>query len=559
MEEELRIENHNEKEQIIVQEQGSVQEQVNIEEQVEKNKPEEELLRYFIRKGFLLDKNLAEFFQKIGNKELAEEILGRIVSVAKTRVITKALITIHFHEIKPFLNELELERREFFDSFFKPDEIKVGKEEEEVKEVIKGPELPSFKILSSKIIQDRKIEVRDFVTHFKNRYNFFKDLLKEKKELRNLTSIDKIGNNRDFSIIGMVYSKRITKNKNVLIELEDPTGRINVVVNQTKPELFEKTKEIMLDDIIAVRCSGSREIGFVNDFYFTDLMVNDKKKSKRDVYALFTSDIHLGSHNFLEENFEKFISWLNGEGVDEEQKEKISKIKYLFIVGDSVDGVGVFPGQEEALKIKDMKSQYIELAKYLERIPKHITIFMCPGQHDAVRVPEPQPPVDVDFAEPLTKLENLYLVTNPAVIELESGHVENAEGIKVLMYHGASLHSWINEIEELRMMNAHHCPAKVLKHILKHRHLSPTHSATTYVPDDKEDSLVIKQAPDIMLTGDLHKPDVDMYNNILIICSSCWQSITSFEEKVGNKPDPCKVPMLNLKTRELKILDFSGD
>jgi hypothetical protein len=48
-------------------------------------------------------------------------------------------------------------------------------------------------------------------------------------------------------------------------------------------------------------------------------------------------------------------------------------------------------------------------------------------------------------------------------------------------------------------------------------------------------------------------------SNILLVASSCWQSITPFEEKVGNNPDPCKVPLLNLKTREIKILDFSGN
>jgi len=29
-----------------------------------------------------------------------------------------------------------------------------------------------------------------------------------------------------------------------------------------------------------------------------------------------------------------------------------------------------------------------------------------------------------------------------------------------------------------------------------------------------------------------------------------------FEEKVGNIPDPCKVPLFNLKSREIKIIDF---
>jgi len=48
-----------------------------------------------------------------------------------------------------------------------------------------------------------------------------------------------------------------------------------------------------------------------------------------------------------------------------------------------------------------------------------------------------------------------------------------------------------------------------------------------------------------------------MYNNILLVASSCWQAKTPFEEKVGNNPDPCKVPVFNLKSREIKILDFS--
>jgi DNA polymerase II small subunit/DNA polymerase delta subunit B len=45
----------------------------------------------------------------------------------------------------------------------------------------------------------------------------------------------------------------------------------------------------------------------------------------------------------------------------------------------------------------------------------------------------------------------------------------------------------------------------------------------------------------------------------LILCSSCWQSITPFEEKVGNQPDPCKVPVVNLQTGAIKILDFTED
>ena len=232
------------------------------------------------------------------------------------------------------------------------------------------------------------------------------------------------------------------------------------------------------------------------------------------------------------------------------------KIRYLFVVGDTIEGVGIYPGQEKELKIKDIKEQYNKLAEFYSMIPKHIQIIQCAGQHDGVRVPEPQPPIGRDFGESLHNLPNLHLVSNPSLVEI--GFKEGKEGIKVLMYHGASMHSVINEIEELRLSNAHTYPSKVIKHLLLRRHLAPTHGLITYIPGE-EDSMIIKEVPDIITTGDLHKTDINSYNNILIIANSCWQSMTAFEEKVGNVPDPCKVPILNLKTREIKVLDFSGD
>ena len=86
--------------------------------------------------------------------------------------------------------------------------------------------------------------------------------------------------------------------------------------------------------------------------------------------------------------------------------------------------------------------------------------------------------------------------------------------------------------------------------------MAPSHGDMIYIPDSKSDPMLIKEVPDIITTGDLHKMDIDKYNGILIISNSCWQLMTAFEEKVGNKPDYCKVPLLNLKTGSIKILDF---
>jgi DNA polymerase II small subunit len=94
--------------------------------------------------------------------------------------------------------------------------------------------------------------------------------------------------------------------------------------------------------------------------------------------------------------------------------------------------------------------------------------------------------------------------------------------------------------------------------MLKRRHLAPTHGEVSYIPNAQQDPLVINEVPDVLCTGEVHRLDIETYNGVLIITGSCWQGQTEFEEKVGNVPDPCKVPVFNLKTRELKVLDFSS-
>ncbi|MAG61779.1 hypothetical protein CMI43_03120 [Candidatus Pacearchaeota archaeon] len=526
---------------------------------------ESNTLKLFLEKGFLLDKEMLDFLNELDDRDVANEILDKIAVVSRKKVITKNLVGDNIDKIKPILFELDGEKKKLVDKYFVNVSIsvEVKKEssiEDNVEKVAKYDKdyiAPgNVKILSSPIIASQKLEVRNFVKHFKSRYNGMKKLLMERPELDNLISIDKITGNNEICIIGLVTSKQITKNKNLILEVEDLTGSVKILINQNKEEVYEKSKEILLDDIIGFKCNGTRDFLFVNDFFYPDCHVVEKKRLEEESYALFISDVHVGSNNFLGDNFMKFINWLNGVGSDDKQKETLKKIKYMFVVGDTIEGVGVYPGQEKELVIKDIKTQYDRLAEFYGKIPKHIQIIQCAGQHDGVRVPEPQPPVGEDFGEALHKLSNVHLVSNPSFIEI--GGTESNEGIKVLMYHGASMHNVIGEIEELRLANAHSSPAKVIKHLLLRRHLAPTHGATTYIPGE-EDCMLIKEVPDIITTGDLHRTDIDSYNNVLIIANSCWQSMTAFEEKVGNVPDPCKVPILNLKSREIRILDFSGD
>jgi len=514
----------------------------------------EDVLKFCMEKGLLIDKETCKLLSEL-DENTARSVVEKFSNL-KEKLITRSFLDKNAEKISELIEDRKITEKlniKFGVSLeiSRESEIKRVKEEEEIKK----EEVGNIKIIFSIANLTKKITPEDFVRYFRARYQQIKSFLQERKELEGLSSINKInGNRQGLSIIGLVFNKRVTKNKNILLELEDLTGKTTVLINRNKIDVYEKAKDVLIDDVIGVRGFGSQEIIFANDIIYPDAFLYEKSKIERDERAAFISDIHVGSNNFLEDSFLKFISWINGELGDEKQKEEAKKVKYLFITGDSIDGVGIFPGQEALLEIKDIKEQYKKLAEYLSRIRKDVKMIICPGQHDSVRVAEPQPAIGKDYGGALCDLDNVLLVSNPAFVEICNG---DTKGIKILMYHGASMNSYINEIEHLRIERAHNNPSKVVKEMLKRRHLASMHSFVTYIPNENYDPLLIKDIPDIINTADLHRADIDIYNNILIICSSCWQSITPFEEKVGNIPEPCKVPVFNLKTREIKILDFS--
>ena len=508
-----------------------------------------EILKVVREKGLLLEKDIFDVLNNFGDVNLAKDFLEGLERFSGQKIITKSTLNKNFEYVQSIVNKLPGENKHSIENIF----VKLGLSLEIRKEkAVLEKELEnknSFRVLCADTSVTKKLEVADFVGSFRTRYQQIQRLLMNRQELQqNLVSINKISNNRQsLSIIGMVIEKRITKNKNLIVKFEDLTGEISALVKFDNEEVFKKVEELQVDDIVGVKASGNRDLLFIYDIFYPDSIVNQKVKFDEDICVAFTSDIHCGSKMHLGENFEKFVDWLSSSD------ESAKKIKYLLIVGDNVDGVGVFPGQEEALTLKSLKEQYGRLASYLLKVPRRVTMFLCPGQHDASRVAEPQPIVDKDYASALYGIDNLVLVTNPALVTI----FEKDKEFKILMYHGASIHSFINGIPELRETKAHKSPAKAIKHMLKRRHLSPMHSMVTYIPNAEKDPMVISEVPDVLVTGEVHRLDVENYNGTLIITGSCWQSKTPFEERVGNLPDPCKLPVFNLKTRELKIFDFS--
>jgi DNA polymerase II small subunit len=512
-----------------------------------------EILQFCLGKGILVDKEILSLFQNEEDVESVKILLENLKTTTSERVITKKVI----NENSQVLEKIGLILPETGQKCLEKLKINLGLSIEISKEVVKESiknEIENVKVLEMSPSTNKKLEVKDFVGHYKNRFNELKNILQEHSELTNLVSINKIsGGRQGISVIGMVIDKKQTKNKNLLLEIEDFSGRMKVLVNANKPDLLEKAEDIVLDSVIGFNGSGNKEILFVNEIVFPEANLVERKNSSIDEYAAFIGDLHFGSKRFLKEDFEKFIEYLNGNLDD---NEEVMKIKYLFIVGDVVTGVGNYPGQEDDLEIPDLEEQFQGLAEILGKIRKDIQIIISPGNHDGVRIMEPQPLFNEKFAWELYQLPNVILTGNPAQVNI--GFYSGFSGFNVLTYHGFSFPYYANNVSSLVSVRAMNCPEKIMKFLLKHRHLAPTHTSTQFFPHEK-DSLLIKNIPDIFVSGHTHKSGLVYHNNILLVSTSSWESMTPYQEKFGNEPDHCKVPIFNLKTRAVKVLDFETD
>jgi DNA polymerase II small subunit len=517
-----------------------------------------EILRFCMERGLLLDSEVLRLFSETSDEESIKLVLEKIRTSTQKRIITKELLEENKEQVSEFLLTLPKENQEQLETL----KIKLGLQIEISKTRTPKPKIVSFeespkeismgnvKILYSPPTLTKKLEVEDFVKGFRNRFYELKNILQERSELENPISINKLARTRQsVSLIGMVTDKIITKNRNIMFEIEDFTGKVRVLVNQNKPELYSLAEEITLDSVIGFVGFGDREIFFTNKIIFPDVAILEKKNSPKEEYAVFISDLQFGGKLFLRKQFEKFIDYLGENGP---KTEEVKKIKYLFIVGDLVSGVGVYPGQIRDLEIDDLEEQFRQLTEILKRVRKDIQIIISPGNHDGVRLMEPQPVLDEKYAWPLFDLPNVILTGNPAYLNV--GATENFPGFEILTYHGYSYPYFANNIPSL-IEGGLNAPEKIMTYLLKNRHLAPTHASIQYFPSEN-DVHVLKKVPDIFVSGHLHKCAISSYNGVLLISTASWEEETENQKKRGNTPDFCKVPMFNLKTRAIKILDF---
>ena len=404
----------------------------------------------------------------------------------------------------------------------------------------------NLKIVKSFKASPKKVDVVDFLKYFNSKYKKIKDfLIKRASNLgKDLISIDNLTDKNEYAVIAMV--RDIEQRGDFLVGvIEDLTGEIRFKVNTKE---VKDAIELVPDDVALFVGRKKGKTFYIDRIIFPDIPNNSVKWLKdygvnEDIYAVVLSDVHVGSKLFLKDRFTKFIEWLNGKN-----NKYFGKIGYVIVSGDLVDGVGVYPEQVEELDIISGYEQYRTFAKFLELIPSEINVIISPGNHDIVRLAEPQPVLPKDIAEPLMELNNTYLVSNPTMVLLR-------DYIKLLSYHGYSYDYFINNVDHLRGHLSYEKISDLVRMYLRKRHLVPSFKAAPIAPEH-EDHLVIEEVPNLITSGHIHYSNIGDYKGVKILSSSCWQAITPFQEKVGHNPDPGKIPMINLKDGSVKLLQF---
>ncbi len=391
----------------------------------------------------------------------------------------------------------------------------------------------------------------DFVTYFQDRYRKIAKLLRQRRELANATPVERVRPGQaEVQIIGMVVEVSSTKNGHKLLEIEDETGAIRALVNANEKQLLAMADTLVRDEVIGIvgQAGNKGDILFLESIIRPDIPRPDHTRATgADVplMAAFLSDIHVGSDTFLSENWEAMLKWINGHGQSRREREAAGRVKYLVIPGDLVDGVGIYPGQNEELTIGDVYDQYGAFGDWMKSVPDWIDIIIQPGNHDASRPAEPQPAFTKEVKERFEHHDARFLA-NPATF--------NMHGVKTLGYHGSSLIDFATSVTNLEYEK----PMPAMKQMLQSRHLAPLYGERTPVAPEHHDYLVIDDVPDLFVTGHVHVPGIETYRGVTMINAGTWQSQTLYQKMLNFTPDPARMPLIDLQSLRGTLVDFQN-
>ncbi len=388
-------------------------------------------------------------------------------------------------------------------------------------------------------------DVDGFIDFFNSRFAQLEVILKRRVDVRDaipLSQAVKLPVKSKFKTIGLVSGKRARSNR-LFLEMESPETSITVMVSDAK--VVEKGLEVLEDQVICMDgLKYSDDLLIADDLIWPDVPIHESGKADEPVCAVIIGDVHVGSKYFREDLFEKFIKWMNMDLGPQASRELASRVKYVVIAGDLVDGIGIYPDQLDELTITSQVGQYEEAARLLARLPEHVEIIIIPGNHDAVRRSLPQPPVPESYSPSLYKDKRVHLLPNPSTV--------NLHGVKMLLAHGKALDDILSSTPGHDFNN----PVKAVELLLRCNHVAPIYGQSTPVAPEKIDRLVIREIPDVFVMGHIHIFEHRKYKNVTLVSSGSFQDQTPFQRRMKIDPTPGVISVFNLMNHQNIPLDL---
>jgi len=391
--------------------------------------------------------------------------------------------------------------------------------------------------------------INEYLEYFQDRFRRITRLLRRRMDCRSASTIKEVFRatpNSRVKVFCMVTEKRESAH-GIFLSVEDMESSATVFIpRNASKELLEMAKSLLPDQVVCLGLLKSRRnLLLVEELVFPDIPQSKPRRASEAVNVALISDLHVGSREFMREEFNRFVLWLNGKYGDERLREVASLVKYVVIAGDIVDVIGIYPNQIKELAVKNVFKQYKLAAKFIEQIPDYIELIIIPGNHDASRKALPQPAIPKEYAEPLHDTRNILSLGNPATVSIH--------GVEFLIYHGRSLDDVLATAPNMHF----HSPEKAMRLLLRGRHLAPIYGQRTSIAPERQDFLVIERVPDIFHTGHVHVMKHEFYRGTLMVNSGAWQRQTSYQRNMGLKPTPGIIPVVNLQTLTVVPVDFT--
>ncbi len=389
--------------------------------------------------------------------------------------------------------------------------------------------------------------IEDFSHYFRDRFHKLASAFHHRYDARDAASIAAAlaaEQNQKVKFIAMVMEKR-ERGRRLFLQIDDLEDVATVLVSPDDRAAYEVAQKLPLDQVVCV--AGVRAKGdliVAKEILLPDIPDHKPHLADEEVWAILMSDLHAGSKKFLGANLARVFDWLNLKVGGPNQRAIAERTKYLVICGDIVDGIGIYPRQEQELAIVDLYEQYREAAKYVGMIPDHVETVVLPGNHDPVRQALPQPPIPKDFGEPLYESRAFISLGNPAEVSMH--------GVRLLLHHGRSLDDIIASVPNIDFTQ----PEKAMRLQLQCRHLASEYGNRTSIAPEKADHLIIENVPDIFQSGHIHVVKYENYRGTQIINSGAWQAQTDYQRRVGLVPTPGILTAVNLQTLQVRLMNF---